>query len=617
MKRSIRKSLRCILSFTAIALLLAFTVPGATPSSGTIGPRAKNVSWQGQFYAAAAVADPTECPPASLDPANTVCDHFALTVNADPSFWNTYVGGAEVTISWASADNDFDLYIYDQSGSLVASSGQGGTTFERALIPAASGTYDVVVVPFAVTQSGYKGVAEFIAQKPSKVPGGGPTAYHGTYVGGANPNNAPQNKALPLQNQNALLLQAHDVGHDAAEPTLGVDRKDAIFYAAAAFDGTGGTAKTTVLRSTDGGLTWTKVSPTIEDTESHPATLDPYLYVDPIGRVFTIDLLAAGSYLSFSDNQGANWTTSALTVGGVNDHQTLVAGKTPIGNPFLSPLDPNFQKICYYCVNQVSDSWCARSLDGGRTFAQTATPAFLGEDPAAGGVCGGLHGHVKPDPDGRIFLPKDHCGFPWLATSTNGGDAWTRTQVSKLIGVADADPAVAADAAGNLYYVWWDDKHHLPYLSVSRDHGGTWTTPLMIAPPGVFEVNFPTITAGDPGKIAITFPGTMVNDQSDPTRPWNSYVVISTNALETNPLFLSNIANDPDDPIHRGNCVGRCAGMFDFLDIQVSPADGTAWASAVDTCTGDCVTNRNAPADSMRGIAIQAVNIPVLTVPAK
>lgn len=189
--------------------------------------------------------------------------------------------------------------------------------------------------------------------------------------------------------------------------------------------------------------------------------------------------------------------------------------------------------------------------------------------------------------------------------------------MSSNIPIASNDPAVASDTAGNLYYVWWDQKHHLPYLSISRDHGATWSTPLMIAPPGVFEVNFPTITAGDPGKIAITFPGTTVNDQQDSTRPWNSYVVISTNALDPDPLFLSNVANDPNDPVHRGDCLGRCAGMFDFLDIQVSPADGTPWATAVDTCTGACVTNPNAAPDSMRGIAIQAPGVPILTVPPK
>src|SRR5206468_3911640 len=100
-----------------------------------------------------------------------------------------------------------------------------------------------------------------LASAHAAAPSGGPSAYYGTFVSGANPAKAPQNNALPLNNQNALVLQTHDVGHDAAEPSLGVDAKGAIFYAAAAFDGIGGSAKTTVLRSSDGGLTWRDVSP--------------------------------------------------------------------------------------------------------------------------------------------------------------------------------------------------------------------------------------------------------------------------------------------------------------------------------------------------------------------
>ena len=43
-------------------------------------------------------------------------------------------------------------------------------------------------------------------------------------------------------------------------------------------------------------------------------------------------------------------------------------------------------------------------------------------------------------------------------------------------------------------------------------------------------------------------PGTTASGGAkDKTRPWNSYVVMSTNALSANPLFLSNIANPKFD----------------------------------------------------------------------
>jgi hypothetical protein len=66
---------------------------------------------------------------------------------------------------------------------------------------------------------------------------------------------------------------------------------------------------------------------------------------------------------------------------------------------------------------------------------------------------------------------------------------------------------------------------------------------------------------GDPGKVVTTFPGTTSSGGSkDKTRPWNSYVVMSTNALSANPLFLSNIANPKWGPVHRGDCGGESGG---------------------------------------------------------
>jgi len=106
------------------ALLVAapWQAGAATPSSGTIAPpNGTSVSWTGQTYVAAAVADPAAggagCPPVA-DPVNAVCDHFFLTVNVAPSYWNTHTGGARVAIDWSDSgdtDDDFDRSAARQS----------------------------------------------------------------------------------------------------------------------------------------------------------------------------------------------------------------------------------------------------------------------------------------------------------------------------------------------------------------------------------------------------------------------------------------------------------------------------------------------------------------------
>jgi len=158
---------------------------------------------------------------------------------------------------------------------------------------------------------------------------------------------------------------------------------------------------------------------------------------------------------------------------------------------------------------------------------------------------------------------------------------------------------------------------YLPFLSISRDHGLTWSEPMMVAPPGVNNVNFPEIAAGSEGRIAITFPGTeafAVNGGTAKNVTWNQYVVLTEDALaeEEEPLFLSATANDPGHPVHRGECLGRCDGWWDFIDIVISP-EGQAWASGAD----DCIFRCEVPGDltamhAGRGIAIRQIGGPSL-----
>ena len=591
--------------------LLAGAASAATPATGSVNAFA-GTSWQGKQFV---VTNPTslvtgqvgegnaDCSNSLVYGIDQSCDVFQLVVSP-PATGNYLV---EIAIANTTEGDDFDLYVYDANGDMVGLSA-GETGNERVgLSNLPAGTYDVVAAGWLVVPgNSYTGTARINTQVAS---GDLARTYRATPVP-VNFEGVPANRGAGNKGQ-ALKLQARSVGREAAEPTVAIRKNGTAFFVAGAFDSLpeespAQTARSEVMRSRDGGLTWQSVQPVLPAVTSEPPTnLDPFLIVDAeSGRIFSIDLYVGCSYLLYSDDEGVTWGRNPIACGSfVNDHQKVFLGNPPPGLATTA----GYPNVIYYCFNRVADSSCGRSLDGGLTFLPTRQPAFLGAD---GGVCGGLHGEPVVDSQGRIFVPKGHCGFPWVSISTDGGDSWTRVQVSEYLGAADQEVNVTVDAADNVYVTWQDEENRLPYVAVSRDHGATWGTPLMVAPPGVVEVNFPAVAAGDAGRIALTFPGTTVGARGDLRRPWNGYVVVSTNALDEEPLFTWATVNAPADPIHRGNCgPGRCGGMFDFLDIQVSAADGDVWATAVDTCQGACVAGSGA-ADAMDGIAVRQLSGP-------
>ena len=408
----------------------------------------------------------------------------------------------------------------------------------------------------------------------------------------------------------ALKAKAPDsrlfrVGHNAVEPTLGQTKNGDIFYTAFQTN-----TRVEILRSQNEGKSWDVVSPKFGTRNAQLLSFDPYVYVDPrTNRVFTIDLTVACAYLSFTDDQGKSWTTNPLACGRpVNDHQTLFAGP-PVQSPTTI-----YDSIVYYCWNDVGSSSCAKSIDGGITFHPTGSPAFTGADPETGNqdganFCGGLHGHGYVGHDGTVFIPKGHCGQPWLAMSKDEGRTWTRVQVAK-IGAEGHEASVATDKKGNIYYTWVS-RDRLPYLVVSKNGGKTWSPPMMIAPPGVNETNLPSLDVGDPGKVAIAYLGsenspfrptkrgdggecTAVNtcggEKSYAKTTWNGYTTVSYNALARDPVFYSGTVNDKRDPLVRDTCgPGRCRAVFDFIDVVIGH-DGTAWSAWVDGCISICAT---------------------------
>jgi hypothetical protein len=392
------------------------------------------------------------------------------------------------------------------------------------------------------------------------------------------------NPAVP--DTKPLRLSATDVGRRAAEPTIGITKAGNAFYAAADFDNAIGQARTQIYASYDGNKTWQDVSPRVAGESFPPATLDPYIYVDQeTSRIYSDDLYVGCSLLQWSDDEGKTWSRGNPLACGlpVDDHQTVVTG-----NPRPGDSTNGYPNVVYYCTNKIVGAFCGRSLDGGQTFQPAGAPAFEGVQASPAAFCGGLHGHIIVDPEGRLYLPKGHCGKPWLAVSEDGGNTWRRTMVSDMR-VAGIQTSVASDTAGNIYYLWWAGDTKLPYMAVSRDAGKTFGPALLVGPPGLQAVNFPSIDGGRPGHVAISYPGTTGLDAADPSRPWNYYVAVTDDALAATPVFHSATANQVSDPVHRGICLSRCAGMLDFLDVVIDPT-GAAWATMVDTCTNECVT---------------------------
>ncbi len=419
----------------------------------------------------------------------------------------------------------------------------------------------------------------------------------GAFRGNLAPPPTPPNPWVPPAANTAaayggppLTLLTTYIGREAAEPTIGVTRDGKAFITAGTFDSPGGVAaRTLIYRSVDANVSWQQTQGNFGLPNEFNESLDPYVWVDPqTDRIYSADLAAVGIRFVFSDDDGDTFTLGSPVGADVPvDHQTVITAE-PV--PPFTPVGA-YPNLLYFCSNRVADSMCSRSLDGGLTFTTTGGVAFLGVDPIAGGVCGGLHGHLVSDSTGRLFLPKGHCGDPWVAISADSGTTWTRVKIADHIPLPHHEVTLAVDAADNVYAVWQDSTtaKNLPYLSYSTDSGLTWSTPRMIAPPGVIETNFPTITAGHAGRIAINVPGTT---ETGGERSWNQYLIISTDALSADPLFVWTTANDPaTNPIRKGPCgPGRCGGMFDFVDIVTSPQNGEFWAAASDTCAGTCTS---------------------------
>lgn len=326
---------------------------------------------------------------------------------------------------------------------------------------------------------------------------------------------------------------------------------------------------------------------------------DPILFTDPqTNRVFvsSLTLLSPSTAKNaYSDDDGLTWTpTQTGGIASAVDHQTIGGGRYHA--PLIPPPPPAYQNAVYYCSQDIAFASCARSDNGGLTYGP-AVPMY------ALTSCGGLHGHVKVSPvDGTVYLPNRSCGgFQSIVVSEDNGTTWqvypvktlTQSAAPSTVGTGD-DPAVSIDNAGKLYFAFSNFSSQAG-VAVSNDHGHTWSNMYDVgAAFGLNNVCFPSATAGDSGRTAVTFYGSVTpnggthGDSNDETfnGVWHLYVAHTfdggstwntTDVTPTMPMQRSGLL--------RGGGADAWRNLADFYGVTTDK-DGRVLVGYNNGCAG-------------------------------
>lgn len=405
--------------------------------------------------------------------------------------------------------------------------------------------------------------------------------------------------------------------HGAGEPSIGVDWKTGRSFIEAGNHTLRVTFNDSVTPATS---LW-------EDKRSPFArvSLDPILFTDDghmggLNRTFSSQLNGVTSELSFTDDDGDNWTPTQGSgqPAGV-DHQTVGGG--PYASP--APAVHTYPHAIYYCSQDIATAFCSRSDDGGLTFGP-GVPIYTFATvngvnrPVAPGTCGGLHGHVRVSPDGTAYVPNENCqdaqgvSRPGVAVSTDNGLTWVvRTVPDGKTISPGSDPSVAAGANNTIYFGYVNSDGHAK-IAVSHDRGQTWSKSKDAGTPfGIQNAEFAEVIAGDDNRAAFAFLGTPTagdTQSADFLGVWHLYVAITYDGGRT----WTTADATPSDPVQRG-CIWNqggnnpCRNLLDFNDITVDKF-GRVLVGFADGCTGTCVTDStqnasNGPASAQDALA--------------
>ncbi|MCA1812396.1 MAG: glycoside hydrolase [Halobacteriales archaeon] len=370
----------------------------------------------------------------------------------------------------------------------------------------------------------------------------------------------------------------------ATEPNIRADAQDRVFVT---------TTATHLWRSLDGGKTFEAVGNrtcgfrflgTCVPGQEGAGVRSPLtgggdgaLDVDAQGTLHWAGLFGSNNTTvpyQRSLDHGLNWSEPFdLANGNSTDREWIATGKdgavyaiwrdsgapSPGGfdpTTFLLGSGPSLNRIMFRA-----------SHDNGTTWG--APQPILEEEPIDGTLAVDvardyLYAAMSPT-DGRSLL---------VLRSLDGGRTWNATTIASRNSTSPVDqafgaittfifPVTAVDEAGTVYVAWAEDatQDNIPglaksaetphvYLSMSKDHGATFSKPAMVSPPGVPAL-LPAIVAGAPGRVALAwYEGALPLPSDSLPDEWFVTLAESTTADQDQPVWKT--AATTEQPIHLG-----------------------------------------------------------------
>lgn len=230
------------------------------------------------------------------------------------------------------------------------------------------------------------------------------------------------------------------------------------------------------------------------------------------------------------------------------------------------------------------------SADDGATWTKAGSP-IPGQGQATGDATfDNDQGPIVADPTTGDVFDVYAAGQPgiqkatsaafnniYVSRSTDNGAHWKSTLVFSaplFTGLNNIFPALAVDPVTGTLYASWTDTHGVS-VSVSTDHGSTWSTPTTVS--NIATTVMPWVAAYN-GKVDVVYYGTSAASNSDPTAVWNTYDAQRKNGSWSQ-LKVSNAPNHVGEVCLDGDA---CANqnvtrtLLDLFQVAENPLTGKA-----------------------------------------